>query len=148
MPRRQQIRRRRQSPPLIYCPLSTRSSSYPAWVMLETSSTPIMIKTSDLCSSLALQGFLSSNQVLPVPPMVNDIAEALPWLLEAFPILYRAVAINLFMVCNWQSLHHISPYDAHFRLSMVAINKLLMKSFHGEIFHDASALIQLHLRER
>jgi hypothetical protein len=60
----------------------------PAWVMLKTSSTPITIKTSDLCGYLALQGFLSSKQVLPVPPMVNDIAEALPWLLEAFPTLY------------------------------------------------------------
>jgi len=79
--------------------------------------------------------------------MVNDIIEALPWLLEAFPILYQAVAINLFMVCDWQSPHHMSPYNAHFRLSMVAINKLLMKSFHHEIFHDASALIQFHLRE-
>jgi hypothetical protein len=69
-------------PPFIYCPLSTRHSSYPAWVMFKSSPTPILIKTSNLGNNNAVQGLLGSDQILPVPPIVNDMAEALPWLLE------------------------------------------------------------------
>jgi hypothetical protein len=50
--------------------------------MFKSSPTPILIKTSNLGNNNAVQGLLGSDQILPVPPIVNDMAEALPWLLE------------------------------------------------------------------
>jgi len=47
---------------------------------------PSAIKISGLCSNYVLQGLLSSNQVLLVPPIVSDITEALPWILELDPL--------------------------------------------------------------
>jgi len=61
---------------------------------------PVVIKTSDLHDTAAVQALLSSEQVLPVPSMVNDIAEALPWMLEAenfpLPFAYKAVLLQLY----------------------------------------------------
>ncbi len=115
--------------------------------MLESLSTPVAIKTSDLHSNIAVQGLLSSDRVLPVPPIVNDIAGALPWLLEMKPleIVYRSVAVNLLLVCDWQSPSHISPYDAHFRNSLVVANINLRQKFEHQIYGEAMDLVWFHL---
>ena len=118
----------------------------------ERVSVPVVIKTSDLRSNDALQVLLSSDQVLPVPSIANDIAEALPWMLEVdnFPLsfAYKAVLCHLYRVCDWQSEHHISPYDAHFKISLIVADRILWKAFRPVIFSEAMDLIQLYLMER
>jgi len=151
MSRQLRIQRRCLPPPLTYCPLSTRRSSYPSWVILKGSSTPVVFKTSDL-SNDAVQALLHSDQVFPVPPMVNDIAEALPWMLvvDNFPLQfsYQEVLFQLLHVCDWNSPLHISPYDAHFKISLVVAERILWKVFHPVIISEAMDLIRLHLIER
>jgi len=117
--------------------------------MLKSFPTPILIKTSDLGNNNAVQGLLGSDQILPVPPIVNDIAEAMSWLLEVdfLQCVYRPVAKNLFLVCDWLSPGHISPYDAHFRISLVVTNSILNQSFRPEIIADAMDLVELYLSE-
>jgi len=118
--------------------------------MLKSSPTPILIKTLDLRSNNAVQGLLGSDQILPVPPIVNDIAEAMSWLLEVdfLQCLYGPVAKNLFLVCDWLSPDHINPYDAHLHISLVVANIILYRSFRQEIIGDAMDLIKLHVSER
>ena len=151
MPRQQWIQRRCLPPPLTYCPLSTRRSSYPSWVMLKGLSTPIVIKTSDLHSNEPVQVLLSSDQVFPVPSIVNDIAEVLSWMLDVnnFPLqfAYLAVLFHLLHVCDWQSPLHTSPYDAHFKISLVVAERILWKAFHPVIISEVMDLICLHLIE-
>jgi hypothetical protein len=95
--------------------------------MLKSSPTPILIKTLELRHNNAVQGLLGSDRILPVPPIVNDIAEAMSWLLEVdfLQCVYRPVAKNLFLVCDWLSPDHINPYDAHLHISLVVANSIL-----------------------
>jgi hypothetical protein len=65
--------------PLLYRSLSTRRASYPQYIMLKNGDTPIAINRrylgNDNCMALLLSG-----HAVAVPPMVNDIADALYWL--------------------------------------------------------------------
>ncbi len=152
MPQQQQRRRRQyRRPPLLYCPLSTRHLSYPTWVVLKTSSMPVVIKTSDLRNNGAVQALIGSDRVFPVPSVVEDIAEALPWMWETdrYPLslAYRSVLVNLLLVCDWQSPLHIDPYSAHFRITMVVVNNILCNAFHHHIIDEAKGLVRLHLTD-
>jgi hypothetical protein len=119
--------------------------------MLKCSSVPVVIKTSDLHDTAAVQALLSSEQVLPVPSMVNDIAEALPWMLEAenfpLPFAYKAVLLQLYNLCDWRSELHISPYDAHLSIALVVADRILSKAYRPEIHREAMDLIYLYLTE-
>jgi hypothetical protein len=143
--------RRRQSPPLIYRPLSTRHSSYPAWVMIKTSPTPSAIKASVLGNDIA-QALLSCGRALQVPPMANDIAAVLPWLLERAPsplkLAYHSVAVNLYLVCDFHSIHHVPPNRAHLRISLVVTNVILYGCFHQQIYDVAKAFVTNYLSNR
>ena len=71
--------------PLLYSSLTTRRSTYPTWVLVVSSHFPHVIRRTDLGNEVA-QLLLSSNRAFEVPPYVNDIAAAMPWLLESAPI--------------------------------------------------------------
>jgi hypothetical protein len=64
-----------------------------------------------------------------VPPFVNDIAAVLPWLLESAPIplsyCYQSVAVNLHFACNSNGDYHIHPLDAHLRIAIICLNRVL-----------------------
>jgi hypothetical protein len=69
------------------------------------------------------EALLSLNRAVQVPPTVNDIAEALTWILwEApHPLVcgYPAIAKALYRVCVINN-NHIHPNEAHFILTMIA----------------------------
>jgi hypothetical protein len=67
---------------------------------------------------------------------------------ETFPLsfAYRLVAVDLLLACDWQSPAHIYPYDAHFKILLVAANQILWKSSHPDVI-DAMALVRRHLIE-
>jgi hypothetical protein len=71
------------------------------------------------------------------------------WLLEVnfLQCVYRPVAKNLFLVCDWLSPDHINPYDAHLHILLVVANSILYRSFHQEIIGVAMDLIKLHVLE-
>jgi hypothetical protein len=101
--------------------------------MVCSTSTPTAIKTPDFGNNNAVQALLSSDEVFPVHPMVYDIANILPWILalENYPLsfAYQSVAINLLLVCDWQSPVQIHPYDAHFRVVLVVEYQILCNHF-------------------
>ena len=148
-----QPRRRQPDPhyPLFFGPLSTQRSSYPTWVMMYSHSLPYAIKLSDLQNNAVVQALLGSERVLPVPRIVDDIAESLRWLLEdeVFPLspFYRLVVTQLLLVCDWQSPFHVHPYDAHYKIIWVVTKHFLQKYFDRSIFREGINLVTLHLRE-
>jgi hypothetical protein len=70
--------------PLLYCSLSTRGCSYPIYILLRCSRMPNLIKrqflVNQICSAL-----ITSGRAVAVPPLVDDIADALIWLLDDAP---------------------------------------------------------------
>jgi len=75
------------------------------------------------------QLLISSNHAFQVPPIMNDIAAVLPWLLESAPIqlsyCYQTVALNLHFVYGSHGEYHIHPIDAHLSITRVCFNNLL-----------------------
>jgi hypothetical protein len=114
-------------------------------------SLPYAIKLSDLQNNAVVQALLGSERVLPVPRIVDDIAESLRWLLEdeVFPLspFYRLVVTQLLLVCDWQSPFHVHPYDAHYKIILIVAMNFLRKYFARSIFREAVNLVTLHLRE-
>jgi len=88
--------------------------------MMYSHSLPYAIKLSDLQNDAVVQALLGSDRVLPVPRVVDDIAESLRWLLEdeTFPLspFYKVVVTQLLLVCDWQFIFHVDPYDAHYTI--------------------------------
>jgi hypothetical protein len=95
--------------------------------MLKNGDTPIPIKRhylgNDNCNALVLSG-----HAVTLPPMVDDIADALYWLHGIFspPLLrctHSVIAKNLLRVCIVDE-EHIHPFEAHLKLGMIAIHVL------------------------
>ena len=113
--------------PLIYRSLSTRRASYPKYIMLMNGDTPIPIKRRHLgnenCNALVLSG-----HAVTLPPIVDDIADALYWLQGIFspPLLrctHNLISKNLLRVCIVDE-EHIHPLEAHFILATIAVHVL------------------------
>jgi hypothetical protein len=130
--------------------MSTRRSTYPTWVILRSSPIPTVIKRSDVGNNLC-QDLLASSHALAVPPLVNDIAESLPWLLwEApFPLTtcYTLIAINLLNVCEFNNNGHIPPREAHFQLTMFAMGNI-MHAFSSAHHGNAMIMLRYYIGER
>ena len=136
--------------PLLYSSLSTRRSTYPTWILLTSMPIPTVIKRSDVGHDLC-QDLLSSSRAIAVPPIVNDIAESLPWLLwEApFPLMvsYPTIAINLRYVCDFNNNAHINPDDAHYQLTMLAMKNIVLSFLPAQ--HDrAMMMLRFYLGDR
>ncbi len=156
MPRNhhQHLDQGQQRCPLSYSSLSTRRFSYPTWILLKSSAVgvmPVLICRADIGNELT-QVLLASHHVVPVPPLVNDIAEALQWLLSEAPIplgyCYRDVLINLGFVCDVSLPHHIHPKDAHLQIAHVAMNNLLHNFSPPTIYEDAINLLVNFYQQR
>lgn len=147
----QQRRRTTTQAPLLYTSLSTRRSSFPSWLLIISSPTPHVIKRSDLGNEVS-ELLINSNRALQVPPLVNDIAESMQWLLTQAPVplsyCYRAVAVNLLFVCDFTGEYHIYPYDAHLKIAMVCMNKLVYSFLHREVVVVANEAVTNYLTNR
>ncbi len=102
--------------------LTTHQSSYPTWILLNSTPIPTPIRRSDLGNAIC-EALVSAHRAVQVPPTVNDIAESLPWILWEAPnpvvCAYPAIAKNLYRVCVINN-NHIHPHEAHFLLTMIA----------------------------
>jgi hypothetical protein len=110
---------------------------------------PIFLKRNDLGNEIC-QVLLSSSQVLAVPPILDDIAASLTWLLlEApFPLStsYADVAINLQYACDSED-DFIHPLEAHFKIAVFAMSNL-MRAFSPENDVIAMAILRPYLCNR
>lgn len=101
---------------LVYSSLSTCQSTYLTWILLRSSPIPTVIKHSDLGYNVC-QDLHSSSHAIGAPPLINDLAESLPWLLWEVPFLlatsYVTITINLQHVCECKNNGHIHPSEAH-----------------------------------
>jgi hypothetical protein len=136
--------------PLIFSSLSTRRLHYPRWLMLKSAPTPLFIRRSDVGSE-ACNILISSRRSVAVPSLVNDIADSLPWLLAEAPCLlrvaYHGVAVSLGLVCDFRNPAHIHPYDAHLKLTLVAMSNVMRA--YCPVFHpDALDLLRSYLETR
>lgn len=86
-----------------------------------------------------------------MPPLVNDIAEALTWLLvEAqFPlrVCYRGVSMALLLVCDCRDSAHIHPLDAHEKIEMIAMSNV-MDAFSPRFYRNAHDVLKSYIRSR
>jgi hypothetical protein len=150
MPRNQRQQLEDQAP-LLYSSLTTWCSTYLTWVLVVSSHFPHVIRRTDLGNEVA-QLLLSSNCAFKVPPYVNDIAAAMPWLLESASIplsyYYKSVAINLHLVCDSHGDKHIRPIDAHLKILQVCYTVLLHCFYPNTIWEHAEAAIMAYLPER
>jgi hypothetical protein len=140
--------RNRNNTPLLYTSLSTRRCSYPNYIMLLNATTPIPIKRqilgNDVCLSL-----VTSGRAVPLPPLVDDIADTLSWLQEInspmhLRCIYNAVSFNLLRVCILDEAH-IHPLDAHYELALIATDILIQTHFPAEFDGNIIAWVSSHL---
>lgn len=132
--------------------LSTRRSSYPTWIIMFSSSFPYVIKVSDVGNRNVVQALLNSDRVLPVPHVVNDIAESLSSLFlrpEMLPLapFYGLVTTQLLFVCDFESPFHISPNDAHRKIILLLAKRFLKKYYADNIFNEAMTYITRYVDE-
>jgi hypothetical protein len=137
--------------PLLYSSLTTRRSSYPAWLLIKSSPIQNVVRRMDLGNEAA-QVLLSSNCALEVPPIINDIAATLPWLLRSapFPLLscYMPIVVNLQFVADCQGDYHIHPFEAHLKISIVCINRMLFNYFSDPVSVVSNQVIQDYVADR
>ena len=139
------------APPLLYSSLSTRRSTFPTWLLINSSPTPHVVKRSDLGNEVS-QLLISSSRAQQIPPLVNDIAASLQWLLEAAPIplayCYSPVAVNLQFVCSFDDINHIHPLDAHLTIAIVCMNHVLYIFFPPLVVGEAVNAVKYYLASR
>ena len=123
----------RNNNPVLYRSLSTRRCSYPNYIILINLPTPIPIKRQSLGNDVCLS-LVTLGRALPLPPLVDDIADTLYWLQDVnSPVhlrcIYNIVAKNLLRVCILDEAH-IHPLDAHYRLALLATYVLIQTHVH------------------
>jgi hypothetical protein len=109
--------------PLVYRSLCTRSRSYPQYILLITSATPIPITRQVLGNKISL-ALVASGHAKELPPLVDDIADMLCWLRELHSLMplcciYNVIALNLKWVYIMDD-DHIHPFDVHYTLTVIA----------------------------
>jgi hypothetical protein len=152
MPRQRQQQQLGNRVPLLFSSLSTRQSSYPTWLVILSTPSPHVIKRSDLGNEVA-DLLLLSYRTFPVPPMVNDIASALSWLVDTGPTplflcCYKAIARNLLYICEGNSYHYIHPVDAHQTIALICMNSLLYDCYPRDIIETAYEAVREYITTR
>jgi hypothetical protein len=126
--------------PLLYRPLCTRHSSYPKYIILINGGSPIPVRHGVLGHEIS-SALVNSGRAHEVPPVVDDIAETLCWLLEArspIPLqcIFNMISSHLLRVCDIRT-HHIHPFKAHFKLAAIAGCIIGRAHFNLDTFPDA-----------
>jgi len=82
----------------------------------------------------------------------EDIAAAMPWLLESAPIplsyCYQSTVINLRLVCDRHGDNHIPLFEAHLKILQVCYTFLLRCFYPDTVWERAEAAIMAYLPER
>jgi hypothetical protein len=125
---------RQSEAPLLYTHLTTRSSSYPKWILVKSRPLPIAIRRSDLgndvCSVL-----LSSQRAVIVPPGVNNVADSLGWLLADAPFqvasCYRIVVQQLYFSCLPDN-PFLHPFNTHLKIVLMAMMSFISIAESGQ----------------
>ena len=128
MPRNQQQQNDNQTP-VLHSVLSTWRTSFLTFLLIVSSSTPHVINRLDVGNEV-YQLLISSNRAFQVPPIVNNIAAVLPWLLESAPI------------------NHIHPLDVHNRIARVCFNNLLHNFYPITVWQNAEDAVMEYLSIR
>jgi hypothetical protein len=152
MPRQRQQQQLGNRIPLLFSSLSNRQSSYLTWLVILSTPTPHVIKQSDLGNEVA-DLLLLSYCALPVPPMVNDIASALSWLVDTGPTPlflchYKTIAHNLLYICEGNSYHYIHPVDAHWTITLICMKSLLYDCYPWDIIETAYEAVREYITTR
>jgi hypothetical protein len=152
MPRQRQQQQLGNRIPLLFSSLSNRQSSYLTWLVILSTPTPHVIKQSDLGNEVA-DLLLLSYCALPVPPMVNDIASALSWLVDTGPTplflcCYKSITHNLLYICEGNSYHYIRPVDTHRTIALICMNSLLYDCCHRDIIETAYEAVKEYITTR
>ena len=135
---------------MIYSALTTRRSTYPTWILIKGDPMLVAIKRVYLGNEIS-ESLISSRRAVVVPPMVDDIAEALTWILWDAPqpigCSYALIIINLYDICTFGSTSmHIR--EAHFRLTLMAMSCVLYSYFSHTQHAKAMILLTNHLNHQ
>jgi hypothetical protein len=124
---------------LVYSSLSTHRSTYPTWVLVRSLTIPT---ANNLCQDL-----FSCSHAIAVPPLVNDIAESLTWLLRevqcSLAISYDTIAINLQYVCECNNNGHTQPFESHFKLKMLPMGNIML-AFLPALHENAMMMLRFY----
>lgn len=123
---------------LLYSSLTTRRSSYPTWILIKAKPFPAVIKRLYLGNQLT-QVLLASDRAVAIPPVVDDIADSLTWLLRDAPSplksCYVCVLANLrWVCCDRNDKRHIPPHEAHARIAVIAMSRVVRETIPSMYF--------------
>jgi len=119
-------------------------------VVIKSTPLPVFVRRSHFCNEV-FSLLIALNHALSVPPLVNDIAEALTWLLVEAPfplrVCYRGVSMALLLVCDCRDRAHIHPLDAHEKIAMIAMSNV-MDAFSPRFYLNAHDVVKSYIRSR
>lgn len=152
MPRQRRQQQSGDPVPFYFSSLSTRRSRYPIWLVIRSTPAPQVMKRSELGNEVT-EILIHSNRALPVPPLVNDIASALSWLVDTAPTplllcCYRLIARNLLFVCDVNCNHHIHPVVAHQIIALLCMASILFDCYPREIYAAAYEAVRAFITMR
>jgi hypothetical protein len=108
--------------PLLYQPLTTRRSMYPAWVIIKSPPLPTVVRRADIGNDICAL-LLSSQHALSIPSLLNNVAESLSWILETAPLPIAAAYCNIVRILYLASIpgSNVYLFDAHLKIVLAAV---------------------------
>jgi hypothetical protein len=117
--------------PLLYQPLTTRRSIYPAWVIIKSSPLPTVVRRTDIGNDICAL-LLSSQRAVNIPSLLNNVAESLSWILETAPHPIAAAYHNIVKILYLASIpgSNVYLFDAHLKIVLGAVVDFLSCTLH------------------
>jgi hypothetical protein len=108
--------------PLLYQPLTTRRSIYPAWVIIKSSPLPTVVHRTDIGNDICAL-LLSSQRAVNIPSLLNNVAESLSWILETAPLPIVAAYHNIVRILYLASIpgSNVYLFDAHLKIVLAVV---------------------------
>jgi hypothetical protein len=113
--------------PLLYQPLTTRKSIYPAWVIIKSSPLPTVVHRADIGNDICAL-LLSSQHALSIPSLLDNVAESLSWILETAPLPIAAACHNIVRILYLTSIpgSNVYLFDAHVKIVLAVVVDFLI----------------------